>query len=109
MAKKPETFKTVRELVKFYGNDKVLKEFDKVVENSRMTSQLYAMRCSANVTQAELAKRLGISLDCIEMLEENGDDCLTFNMMVEVARALGYETDISFYNKKTKKLHDLSF
>ena len=57
--------------------------------------QIRWARQDANLSQGELAKRVGVSRQQISLLEGQGGN-LTLGTLLKVARALGRELDVSF-------------
>lgn len=118
MAKKIES---VSELLKDMGIDEdVRNNIDKEIENHSLSKNLAILRVKNNLSQAEMAKKMGVSQPCISRLEVASNDQIKFGDFAKFVAALGYETTLTIskpqniaqkikntYNQLSKLLKDL--
>lgn len=68
-------------------------EFCKALEELSIAYQLARLRMLRELTQAQLAKKVGVRLTCITRLE-NGKSQLSVKLLRRIAAALGARLDV---------------
>ena len=86
---------SVSELLKDMGIDDVArKNVDKEIENHILGKNLMILRMKNNLSQAEMAKKMGVSQPCISRLEYASNDQIKLGDLNKYVAALGYETTL---------------
>ncbi|OGX14688.1 MAG: hypothetical protein A2166_06255 [Omnitrophica WOR_2 bacterium RBG_13_41_10] len=71
-----------------------------------LAQKIAELREDENLTQAELAKRLGVSQQFVSQIETGDEKNLTLETLIKIARSLGKGITISF--TKLSKQHQFS-
>lgn len=92
-----KTFKSVSEMARHITDDKEFhKQLDSEIKSRSISKVLFLMRCNANVTQEQMAKRLGYTQSKISKIEHSSNDNLKMHDLIAYAKALGLELNIGF-------------
>jgi predicted transcriptional regulator len=82
------------------------KEYERLEEEFEIARQVIKLRKKLNITQKELADRVGTSQPAIARLESGEYKNLTLSFLRRVGKALGVIPEVHF--KKLKKVHSES-
>lgn len=94
------TFKSVTELLKGMGlSRKTVNAVEDKIEQSTIARELVVRRTKANLTQKELAKRMGVSERTIARIENADNDVQKMGDIKAFANALGYRVFLHFEEK----------
>lgn len=74
------------------------------VKGKTLSRYLYFLRCSNNLTQAEMAKKLKCSQSRISKIETAFDKDLTMGDILDYANVCNLDAEIGFRDKKVKKV-----
>ena len=86
---------SVSELLKDMGiDDDARKGIDKEIENHILGKNLMILRMKNNLSQAEMAKKLGVSQPWISRIEYANNDQIKLGDLNKYISALGYETTL---------------
>ena len=86
-------FNSVSDLLKDMGIDKdIVKRVDKEIEDHSLGKKLTILRIKNDLSQAEMAKKMGVSQPCISRLEYAKNDQIKLGDLNKYVAALGYET-----------------
>jgi ribosome-binding protein aMBF1 (putative translation factor) len=98
MAKGKKTTDAVGILHRRYikGHKERLASLERERENLRIAEQIYALRTSADLSQKELAQRVGTTQSVISRLEDADYDGHSLAMLERIAHALGHRVCIHF-------------
>jgi len=72
------------------------KEYEKLEDEFKLASQLIELRVGANLTQKELAKRIGTSQPAIARLESGQYKNVSLAFLKRISKALGAVPEIHF-------------
>ena len=93
---------SVSEMVRDAAPDKILHdELEGHLADYNVSRTLCALRCSQNMTQAELAKRAGCTQSKISRIENSRNDRLKFEDLAIYARAFNMQVSIDFAQEST--------
>lgn len=99
MARK-RTFKSVMELLKGMGlSRKTVNAVEDKIEQSTIARELVVRRTKANLTQKELADKMGVSEKAVARIEETPNEKQTMGNIKAYANALGYRVFLHFEEK----------
>lgn len=103
MAKSRKTTDAVRILHRRYikGRKERLASLELERENLRIAEQIYQLRTSADLSQKELAQRVGTTQSVISRLEDADYDGHSLTMLERIAHALGHRVCIHFVPRNT--------
>lgn len=88
-------FNSVSDLLKDMGIDKdIVKRVDKEIEDHSLAKKLTILRIKNDLSQAEMAKKMGVSQPCISRLEYASNDQIKLGDLNKYIAALGYETTL---------------
>lgn len=112
---------SVSELMNEMGIDKdIAKKISENINNHSVSQKLSILRAKADLSQAEMAKKMGVSQSFISKLEVASNDQIKFGDFNKFVNALGYETTLTIsrpqniaqkikntYNQLSNLLNDL--
>ena len=99
MARK-KRYSSVREMVDDLSEDKTFaEEFEEQASRRELVKALFVLRCSANMSQKDVAERMGCTQSRVSKLESGTDDDLGLGDLQAYAAALGLETRIVLARK----------
>jgi ribosome-binding protein aMBF1 (putative translation factor) len=81
-------------------NPKVRKEYESLKEEFQVAEEIIRARTQANMTQVELAEKVGTKAPAISRLESPGYGRASVAALKKVAHALGCELQIKLVPKK---------
>lgn len=94
------TFKSVKELLKGIGISKdIAKSVEENIEKNTIAQELIVRRARANLTQKELADKMGVSEKAVARIEETPNEKQTMGNIKAYAGALGYRVFLHFEEK----------
>ena len=97
----------ISELLKKVGIDKdTIEKTEKEIRKKSLSKFLFALRCEHNLTQNQLAKKVGCTQSKISKLESAFDKEITVQDLLNYAKALNLQLEIG-YRSKTVKIVDL--
>ena len=89
-------FNSVSDLLKDMGIDKdIVKKVDEEIENHSLSKNLTILRIKNNLSQAEMAKKLGVSQPWVSRIEYASNDQIKLGDLNKYLAVLGYETTIT--------------
>lgn len=94
---KTRNYKSVKKMLStLLPDDKELPEDVRVAYDKELISNhLFIMRSKAGISQAEMAKRLGVTQGAVSKME-NRADALSFHDVIRYSHALGYSVEMAF-------------
>ena len=96
-------FKDVNDMVKNLSTDgKFIEEVSKELKNKKISKFLFALRCKHNLTQKELANKIGCTQSCISKTESSFDNQITIKNLLDYGDALNLQLEIGYRNKNAK-------
>ena len=94
------TFKSVKELLKGIGISKyTAKSVEDNIKKNTIARELVVRRTTANLTQKELADKMGVSEKAVARIEETPNEKQTMGDIKSYANALGYRVFLHFEEK----------
>ena len=94
------TFKSVKELLKGIGIYKdTAKSVEDNIKKNTIARELVVRRTKANLTQKELADKMGVSEKAVARIEETPNEKQTMGNIKAYANALGYRVFLHFEEK----------
>lgn len=92
---------SVSDLLKDMGIDEnVRKNVDKEIEDHRLGKSLTILRMQNNLSQAEMAKKLGVSQPWVSRIEYASNNQIKLGDLNKYTSALGYETILTISKPK---------
>jgi transcriptional regulator with XRE-family HTH domain len=91
------------------GGPEGVKEFQKVVRQKQIVRKLLSARLAANLTQADIAARMGMTQSRISKIENGFDDDLTLGNLHAYLSALGTDLRIMTHPKGMKAAEAVKF
>lgn len=92
-----KTYDTVRDMiVDVFDDPEVVQQFDEEVRATRIITNLMLLRNLANLTQRELAQRMGCDPSKISKMEASEDAQLRWGDIAAYCAALGVEPSVLF-------------
>lgn len=89
---------------RFVGSDpERIASFEKALSNAEVAQAIYDLRTEANLSQRELARRVGTTASVICRLEDSDYDGHSLSMLKRVAAAMGKRVEIRFVNATVDK------
>jgi len=100
-------YKNVKEMIKESSlgqrfKDRVLKE----IEKSQISKFLIVLRCKHNLTQKQIAEKIGCTQSRISKIETSYDEDITIKDLIDYAKALNLKLEIG-YRQPSVKIVDL--
>ncbi len=96
-------FKNVTESVKQLTTAKKFKKDAlKALDNKGIAKFLFTLRCEQNLTQMQLAKKMGCTQSKISKIENSFDSELAINNLFDYGKALNLQLEIGFRNTDVK-------
>jgi DNA-binding XRE family transcriptional regulator len=95
---KLKDFKTIK--AEWLRDSGVRQECEAQKEEFQIASEVIRARTKANMTQAQLAHKIGTKTPAISRLESPGYGRSSLTTLKKVAHALGYEVQVKFIPKK---------
>ncbi|MEW5895639.1 MAG: helix-turn-helix domain-containing protein [Candidatus Omnitrophota bacterium] len=96
-------FKNVNDLIKGLSEDENFKkEALKTISENGLSKFLSFLRCGHQMTQKELAEKIGCSQGRVSKIESAKDDKLSIKDFIDYGNALGLELEIGFRRKDMK-------
>jgi transcriptional regulator with XRE-family HTH domain len=94
-------YKSVKELLNDVSDDKEFnnsaeKEFDK----RQIAKTLFAMRCRAGLSQAEVAKKMGYTQGKVSKMENTPDTDLSIGDLVKYCSSLNMQLEVNFFDRR---------
>jgi transcriptional regulator with XRE-family HTH domain len=100
-------YKSVEELINDLSEDDAFKrKVSAKLAANKLSKLLSAIRCKNNLTQKQLAEKIGCWQGTISKIESSDDDDLSIKDLRNYAKALGLGLAISFPEKKTVRYTD---
>ncbi len=94
-------------MIKELSTDQQLKEkFIKEIENRRLSKFLTILRCKNNLTQKQIAEKIGCTQSRISKIETSYDADIGVNDLIDYAKALNLKLEIGF-RQPSMKIVDL--
>lgn len=88
-------FNSVSDLLKDMGFDENIRnDINKKIADHSLAKGLTILRTKADLSQAEMAKKMGVSQPCISRLEYAKNDQIKLGDLTKYVAALGYETTL---------------
>ena len=86
---------------RYVGEDaERIDSFEDELLNARIASQIYELRTKADLTQSELAERVGTTASVICRLEDADYEGHSLSMLRRIAEAVGKQIQIRFVPRK---------
>ena len=105
---KIKKFKTVEDMViNTFGKKegkKVIEGMNRHREYTEIAHSLETLRNDHGLTNKELAKKMKVSVDVVNCIENSCDYDLTINQIKQYLKALGYKLEISFVTNDNDKV-----
>ena len=96
-------FKSVDELINNISEDENFKkDAIKQISENGLGKFLSFLRCGHNLTQKEMADKMGCSQGRVSKIESAKDDSLSIRDFIDYGNALGMELEIGFRSKKMR-------
>ena len=93
----PRTYASVEELIKGEGlGDKVQQAYAQMEQDTCVTDGLTRLRRRSKLTQADVAKRLGVTQAAVSKIESGRDETLTLAIISAYASASRQRINLSF-------------
>lgn len=90
-----KTINSVSDLLKDMGIDKdIVKRVDKEIDDHSIGKKLTILRIKNDLSQAYMAKKMGVSQPCISRLEYAKNDQIKLGDLNKYVATLGYETTL---------------
>lgn len=95
-------YDTVHEIVDdLIEDEEFKKELQQEIAGQSLSTTLFTMRCSADLTQAEMAERLGTTQSYVSKLEHATTDKITVRALEQYSQALGLNLIVMFQRNMT--------
>lgn len=96
-------FKNVEEMVKGLSVDKEFKKDAlKELENKAIAKFLFTLRCEHNLTQKQLAEKLGCTQSKISKIESSRDNEIAIKDLLDYGKALNLQLGVGYRNTNIK-------
>lgn len=99
----PRKFKTVKNMIKNLSDDKDFKKnaLDEI-EKKSLSKFLFTLRCAHNLTQKQLAEKIGCTQSRISKIESSYDENITIKDLSDYGYVLNLQLEIGYRNNKIK-------
>jgi transcriptional regulator with XRE-family HTH domain len=104
-----KAYETVSEMVGDLADGETIRAFERYRDEHRLVSRLILLRGSRDLTQAELARKMGCGQPKVSKMESVVDADLNFGDIVKYATSLGYVVNVSFAPAKSKASSRIGF
>ncbi len=95
-------YKSVSDLAKDLSTDEEFQaELEKEISDKALAKALFTMRCSKQITQNEMAERIGCKQGKISKLENSSAESIKVGDLLAYAKALDLQLNIGFHPKLT--------
>lgn len=100
-----KTYNNVMEMMNVLKSSKDVKEkVEHQIKGKMLSRYLYVLRCTNNLTQEEMAKKIKCSQSRISKIETAFDKDLTMGDLLDYANVCNLDAEIGFRDKKVKKV-----
>lgn len=98
-----EKYRSVSEMVKNISSDDSYKElFANKIKNRALAKFLFYLRCEHELSQKELAEKIGCTQSRISKIEHSLDKDLTIQDLLDYAKALNIKLEIGYRHSSVK-------
>jgi len=105
-----DTYKSVSELIKnLPGDEQVTKLLEKEIQGRKLVKLLFYLRCKENLSQKQIAQKIGCTQSRISKIEGSLDDDLTIKDIQEYAKALNLEVELNFNDASMKIVDKIKY
>lgn len=103
-------FKSVAEMAQSLTKDNDFsKELEETIESKKIAKLLFSMRCSMNMSQEEMAQRLGCSQSKISKIEHSNNDELKVKDLIDYADILNLQLNINFASRQNPVVNRVKY
>ena len=100
-------YSSVAEMIKEMSSDSAFRELvSKEINDKKVGKYLFYLRCKHNLSQKQIAEKLGCTQSRISKIESSIDKDLSINDLLDYAKALNLQLEIGYRNR-TAKIVDL--
>ena len=103
------SYASVSDVVRDMSDAETADNFDKYQSERRLVNGLVVVRCAKDVSQAELAAKMGCGQSKVSKMESSADFDLSFGDIVKYASALKQSVHIAFSPVRTKGSDHIRF
>ena len=105
-----ETYKSVSELIKNLPGDESFKGLlEKEIQSKRLAKLLFYLRCKKNLSQKELAHKIGCTQSRISKIESSLNAELSVSDLEDYAKALDLRIELSFTHPTTRLVDRIKY
>ena len=98
-----KSFKSVKGMIKGLSEDAEFKKSAiNEIENKSIAKFLFSLRCKHNLTQKQLADKIGCTQSRISKIESSYDSEITIKNLMDYGEALNLQLGIEYRNKNIK-------
>jgi len=87
-------YTSVSEMFARHATSEESNDLNQMVASKKLSKQLFSLRCMADMTQAELAKKSGMSQSKISKIEHSDDRDLSIGDILDYCKALDFHLNI---------------
>jgi len=102
-------YKNFGEMISALGEDELTRELKREIEKKALAKFLFFLRCKANLTQEELAKRMKCTQSRISKIEDSYDEDLAIKDIIDYGKALGFILEIGLRPKDVRIVDQLHY
>jgi len=102
-----KTYKNVKEMIRNMATEQRLKmSISKEMASTQLSKFLITLRCKNNLTQKQIAKKIGCTQSRISKIETSQDEDIRIKDLIDYAKALNLKLEIG-YRHSSMKIVDL--
>lgn len=103
-------YKNVNEMIKKLSSDKkFIEEASKEIKNKKIAKFLFTLRCRHNLTQKELADKIGCTQSRISKVENSYDKDISIKDLEDYGKALNLQLEIGYRSKNVNRANLIKY
>ena len=87
-------YKSVLEMVRDIGPPELAAEVEQQIRSKRIISSLMVARAVKNMSQMDVAREMGTTIDRIKCIEDDDDSLCTLGVLAKYANAVGCTLEV---------------
>ncbi len=101
----PKTYDSVVDLMRDLSGEESAEKLEENLDKKTLATTLMALRCNADITQKQMAEKLGVAQSKISKLEHSEFDKINVGDLLAYAGALDFNLSVEFHKRNYAAEH----